>query len=122
MRYLVAIVAVALMSCSDARNFSPTEAWNIVLACDALAERYPIAAGEAKHPKSEDWPAALSLLSPEAVRVDSTGVHVRLESHYVEEEGLYVPAPSLKAEPPGNEADPSYERIAPRLYRYRVKG
>jgi hypothetical protein len=122
MRYLVVIAAVALTSCSDARNFSPTEARNIVLGCDALAERFPAVEDLSKYPSPSEWPPALSQLNPDEVRIDVLGVYVRLESHYVEEEGLYVPAPSVTKEPPGQEADPSYVRIGPRLYRYRIKG
>jgi hypothetical protein len=122
MRYLVVIAAIALTSCSDARKLSPTEAWSIVRACDALAERFPAIEGLSKHPAPSEWPPALSQLNPDDVRIDVMGVYVRLESHYVEEEGLYVPAPSVTKEPPGQEADPSYVRIGPRLYRYRIKG
>jgi hypothetical protein len=122
MRHFIALACVVLASCSDTRNLNPTEVWNIILAGDALMEQFPTVPGQVIHPERDDWPAALMLLSPEAVSVEVTGVHIRLDSFFVEESGLYVLAATVRTEPPGRGADPSYERVAPRLYRYKVKG
>jgi hypothetical protein len=121
-RAAACLLALGMSGCSGSPPpLSPDQAAHLVTACDLISARHT-AALEAVYPPMEAWPAPIATLHPEAVRVESEGVYLRVNSGFVSETGFFVPVPSFRGTLPGREADPSFELVAPRLYWYRAKG
>jgi hypothetical protein len=123
LRSLIAILVLALASCAEPPDLSAEQAARLVKACDVIAARH-LVVHDIVYPPEEAWPEAIVQLKPERVSVDSKGVYLRTHSGWVTESGYFVPkpAPASRSKPPGREADPAFEQIAPRLYKYRIKG
>lgn len=103
-------------------RLADTGAANVVRDADALFAKYP-ANGTVPRPLATNlWPASFARLKPVAVRITRRGVYIECDRSYVQEEGIFVLAPDSTFVPAGPEADPSYERLATRVYFYRVKG
>jgi hypothetical protein len=123
LRSLIAILGLALASCAEPPDLSAEQAAGLVKACDVIAARH-LVVHDIVYPPEEAWPGAIVQLKPEKVRVDSKGVYLQTHSGWVTESGYFVPkpVPATKSKLPGGEADPAFEEIAPRLYKYRIKG
>lgn len=69
----------------------------------------------------EAWPAAISALNPEALRIEEDGLYIVIGILFVEEWGFFVTRDGVDFVPTVG-GDPSYSRISGRLFEYRVAG
>lgn len=69
----------------------------------------------------EELPLPLSKLKPYYVRIDETGIYIKLDESFVSESGIYISregyAPNLS-----DGIDPSFKLLKNRTYSYLVKG
>jgi hypothetical protein len=60
-------------------------------------------------------------LNPESITKNRKGIYVRLDSFFVEENGLFIPSPGTTIES-GVHSDPGYRRLGEGIYSYHVTG
>jgi len=67
------------------------------------------------------WPSEIKELNPESIMKSDKGIYIRLDSFFVEESGLFFPAPGTTIET-GVHADPAYKLLSDGIYSYHVTG
>ncbi|MEN8174028.1 MAG: hypothetical protein ABFS03_14250 [Chloroflexota bacterium] len=67
------------------------------------------------------WPSEIAELNPESVRKNENGIYIELDSFFVEERGLFIPAPGTKVETDTHQ-EPFYRLIGNGIYSYHVTG
>ena len=67
------------------------------------------------------WPSDIAELNPESIKKIDNGIYIKLDSFFVEESGLFIPAPGTTIDP-GVHADPGYLLLGDGVYSYYVTG
>jgi len=71
--------------------------------------------------RRSQWPPVIARLAPQAVYADRAGLHIKMSSWFVAEEGYFVPRigfPTVETAA----TDPSYKSIGYGVFWYRIKG
>lgn len=68
-----------------------------------------------------EWPSEVHRLAPESVRMDSRGIHIKRGKFFVTSWGWFI-LPRGSSFRPRSTGDPSYRRIAGRVYSYKIEG
>lgn len=67
------------------------------------------------------WPPAIAELKPISVRMSEFGIYIELDSFFVEQSGLFIPAPGITIDT-GAHHDPSYRLLGDGIYSYHATG
>ena len=67
------------------------------------------------------WPSDIAELNPVSIIKLEKGIYIKLDSFFVEESGLFIPAPGTTIDP-GLHADPAYLLLGNGIYSYYVTG
>jgi hypothetical protein len=89
-------------------------------AADALRHPTPSPRDAFLEVPEASWPDAIKRLTPKSVWTTDAGVFVKLQSRFVEEEGIFVAFQGVSVASPG--AEPSLEPIEERIFWYKIKG
>jgi hypothetical protein len=68
-----------------------------------------------------DWPSVLGELDPQKIYIDDAGVYVARYEFFMEAEGLYVLFDG-ESDLENSCCDPSYQKVAERIYWYQYTG
>lgn len=86
----------------------------------AFADRWVQPAGDSQI-APDSWPAEVSRLDPQSVRLTADGLYIELGSRFIESWGLFI-LRSDSSFQPTRTTDPSYRLLEGRVYWYEVKG
>lgn len=83
-----------------------------------------ISANKLEHMKiglipESNWPIPIRELSPENIVKKNDGIYISLDSFWVEESGLFIPANGKKIT---QGSDPSYKLLGGNIYSYYIRG
>jgi hypothetical protein len=119
-----AALLLLLCSCSQQANavrlVRTVGPHNVRGAADALRRPMPSPQAASLDVPQASWPDAIKQLTPKSVRTNDAGVFVKLQSRFVEEEGIFIAFQGVSVASPG--AEPSLEPIEERIFWYRIKG
>jgi len=117
-RALTAAAVVVLMwGCSHAPRVERSRTRAIYGAAHGLLLKYPAVATI----DSSAWPESVRELEPVAVRSREEGLYIVTWSHFVEENGVFVPRHWDRFSPKRG-SDPEYRLIANAVFSYRIRG
>ena len=111
------IVILILLGCIKHHSVGDFDVASIENSAITLLDSYP----SNSIVKLEELPLPLSKLKPDYVRIDETGIYIRLDESFVSESGLFISHSGYT--PDISEGlDPSFKLLKNRTYSYVVKG
>jgi len=113
------ITILSLCACTGSGHYDADD-FDLVKLSSAVVQLFNIQTNRSRIEKKW-WPSEIAELNPESVRKSEQGIYIELNSFFVEESGLFIPAPGTRVET-GTHKEPYYRLLGNGIYSYHVTG
>ena len=113
----LAFVLLVLGGCTGHYDADDFDLVQVKRAAEQLAD----VPAKSNRIEKQFWPPTIAELKPISVRRNDMGIYIELDSFFVEESGLFVPAAGIEVET-GSQREPYYRLLGHGIYSYHVTG